>query len=228
MWKNRFQNFQFQLFNNRMINHIDSLRGKRDTNTLQKSSFFTFLQKCKRTGRNLFGLSKNTKTPKSNLMWFFTMWTLRSRLRGNVRWGTFLIMIEPDTFCKSSDRNPHLTNFNTFHMTENTRMDVHLFISHAKIIKWIEFTALAAAMARSARLPMLQCWRALPTAVAAAKVDYSDTALVCLLPFQMHASKMSVHPPQKKMGVTENYWLIYAAAKVISPYHVGYYFQSLS
>ena len=29
--------------------------------------------------------------------------------------------------------------------------------------------------------------------------------------------------------VTENYWLIYyAAATVIWPYHVGYYFQSLS
>ena len=40
-----------------------------------------------------------------------------------------------------------------------------------------ELTALAAAMARSARVPMLQCWRALPTAVAAAKVDHSDTAL---------------------------------------------------
>ena len=36
--------------------------------------------------------------------------------------------------------------------------------------------AMAAAMARSARVPMLQCWRALPTAVAAAKVDHSDTA----------------------------------------------------
>ena len=35
----------------------DGLRGKRATNILQKSclfsSFFTFLQKCKRTGRNL-------------------------------------------------------------------------------------------------------------------------------------------------------------------------------
>ena len=43
-----------------------------------------------------------------------------------------------------------------------------------------EFTALA--VARSARLPILQCWRALPTAVyvavAAAKVDSSDTAWV--------------------------------------------------
>ena len=28
--------------------------------------------------------------------------------------------------------------------------------------------------------------------------------------------------------VTENHWLIYAAATVIRPYHVGYYFQSLS
>ena len=27
--------------------------------------------------------------------------------------------------------------------------------------------------------------------------------------------------------VTETYWLIYAAATVIWPYHVGYYFQSL-
>ena len=27
--------------------------------------------------------------------------------------------------------------------------------------------------------------------------------------------------------LTENYWLIYAAATVIWPYHVGYYFQSL-
>ena len=33
------------------------------------------------------------------------------------------------------------------------------------------------AMARSARLPMLQCWYALPlTAIAVAKVDHSDTA----------------------------------------------------
>ena len=39
-----------------------------------------------------------------------------------------------------------------------------------------ELMALAVAMARSACLPMLQCWRALPTAVAAAKVDRSDTA----------------------------------------------------
>ena len=39
-----------------------------------------------------------------------------------------------------------------------------------------ELTTLAAAMARSARLPMLQCWRALPTAIAVAKVGHSDTA----------------------------------------------------
>ena len=39
-----------------------------------------------------------------------------------------------------------------------------------------ELTALAAAMTRSARLPMLQCRRALPTAIAVAKVDHSDTA----------------------------------------------------
>ena len=33
----------------------------------------------------------------------------------------------------------------------------------------------------------------------------------------------------KMNTVTKNYWLIYAAAKVIYPYHVpGYYFQSLS
>ena len=43
-----------------------------------------------------------------------------------------------------------------------------------------ELTALAAAMARSARLPMLQRRRALPTAVAVAKVDHSDTAKVCI------------------------------------------------
>ena len=42
--------------------------------------------------------------------------------------------------------------------------------------------ALAAAMARSARLPVLQCWRALPTAIAVAKVDHSDTALVPRVP----------------------------------------------
>ena len=28
--------------------------------------------------------------------------------------------------------------------------------------------------------------------------------------------------------MTDNYWLMYAAATVIWPYHVGYYFQSLS
>ena len=40
-----------------------------------------------------------------------------------------------------------------------------------------ELTALAAAMARLAYLPMLQRWRTLPTAIAAvAKVDHSDTA----------------------------------------------------
>ena len=32
----------------------------------------------------------------------------------------------------------------------------------------------------------------------------------------------------KMNTVTENFWLIYAAATVIWPYHVGYYFQSLS
>ena len=32
----------------------------------------------------------------------------------------------------------------------------------------------------------------------------------------------------KMNTVTENYWLIYAAATIICPYHVGYYFQSLS
>ena len=32
----------------------------------------------------------------------------------------------------------------------------------------------------------------------------------------------------KMNTVTDNYWLIYAAAMVIWPYHVGYYFQSLS
>ena len=32
----------------------------------------------------------------------------------------------------------------------------------------------------------------------------------------------------KMNTVTENHWLIYAAATVIWPHHVGYYFQSLS
>ena len=32
----------------------------------------------------------------------------------------------------------------------------------------------------------------------------------------------------KMNTVTEKYWLMYAAATVIWPYHVGYYFQSLS
>ena len=37
-------------------------------------------------------------------------------------------------------------------------------------------------MARSARLPMLQRWRALPTAIAVAKVDHSDTTLLVKFP----------------------------------------------
>ena len=40
-----------------------------------------------------------------------------------------------------------------------------------------KLTALAVATWLDQRLlPMLQCWRALPTAIAAAKVDHSDTA----------------------------------------------------
>ena len=33
-------------------------------------------------------------------------------------------------------RNPHLTHFNTFHMTRNTIINVHFFVFHAKIIKF--------------------------------------------------------------------------------------------
>ena len=51
-----------------------------------------FFKNVKELGQTLiyyFGLSKNTKTSKSNFM---------SRLCGNVRWGTFLITIERVTF----------------------------------------------------------------------------------------------------------------------------------
>ena len=43
--------------------------------------------------------------------------------------------------------------------------------------------------------------------------------------FQQGMESMS---PFKMNTVTKNYWLVYAAATVIWPYHVGYYFQSLS
>ena len=39
---------------------------------------------------------------------------------------------------------------------------------------------------------------------------------------------MELVPRYKMNTVTEMYWLIYAAATVIWPYHVGYYFQWLS
>ena len=39
---------------------------------------------------------------------------------------------------------------------------------------------------------------------------------------------MELVPYFKNNTVTENYWLIYAAAIVIWPYHVGYYFQLLN
>ena len=51
-----------------------------------------FFKNVKELGETLiFGLSKNTKTTKSRCKHF------RSRLRGNVHWGTFLITIEPVT-----------------------------------------------------------------------------------------------------------------------------------
>ena len=50
------------------------------------------------------------------------------------------------------------------------------------------------------------------------------SALLC----NIYAECMETVAYFKMNTVTENYWLIYAAAMVISPYHVGYYFQSLS
>ena len=62
----------------------------------------------------------------------------------------------------------------------NTRLASVWLVRPRESRVWVEaaseLTALAAAMARSARLPMLQCRRALPTAIAVAKVDHSDTA----------------------------------------------------
>ena len=75
------------------------------TNTLQKSclfsTLFTFLQKCKRTGRNfdIWTIQKYQNLEMEFYVIFFSRCKhFRSRLRVNLRWGTFLITIKQVTY----------------------------------------------------------------------------------------------------------------------------------
>ena len=82
----------------------DGLRWKRATNTLQKSclfsTFFTFLQKCKRTRRNfdIWTIQKYQNPEIEFHVIFHDVNTSGVDYAETLRWGTFLITIERVTF----------------------------------------------------------------------------------------------------------------------------------